>query len=228
VPRIYTKTGDDGTTGLLYGGRISKADPATEAYGAVDEAVAAIGVARALTENVTFQAELLRVQRDLFVVGAELAANPGERDRLEPGVSLVTEGMVTRLEALIDATVEEHPLPKEFVVPGATPSSAALDVARSVVRRAERRTVAFREAGGTVGDDALRYLNRLSDLLFCVARWQAGHGEPPSREPQLHPDHRGPEPPAPGEPGGPESTAPSDAARGDGPPLPPSPPAREP
>ena len=76
VPRIYTKTGDDGTTGLLYGGRISKADAATEAYGAVDEAVAAIGVARSLTENVAFAAELLRLQRDLFVVGADLATNP--------------------------------------------------------------------------------------------------------------------------------------------------------
>jgi len=186
VPRIYTKTGDDGTTGLLYGGRISKADPATEAYGAVDEAVAAIGVARALTENVAFHADLLRLQRDLFVVGAELAANPDERNRLQPGVSLVTEDMVLRLEHLIDATVADHPLPNEFVVPGASSLSAALDVARSVVRRAERRAVAFRDTGGIVTDEVLRYLNRLSDLLFCAARWQAGHGEPPSREPPHH------------------------------------------
>jgi cob(I)alamin adenosyltransferase len=193
VPRIYTKTGDDGTTGLLYGGRISKADPATEAYGAVDEAVAAIGAARALTENMAFHADLLRLQRDLFVAGAELAANPDARERLEPGVSLVTEDMVLRLEQLIDATVAEHPLPNEFIVPGATPLSAALDVARSVVRRAERRAVAFRDAGGVVTDEVLRYLNRLSDLLFCVARWQAGHGEPPSREPPHHAPP-GPEP----------------------------------
>jgi len=182
VPRIYTKTGDDGTTGLLYGGRISKADAATEAYGTVDEAVAAIGVARSLTDNVAFAAELLRIQRDLFVVGADLATNPEERDRLQPEISLVTIGMVERLEALIDSTVAEHPLPNEFVVPGATPTSAALDVARGVVRRAERRTVAYRDGGGPVSDELVHYLNRLSDLLFCLARWQAGEAEPASRE----------------------------------------------
>ena len=183
MPRIYTGTGDDGTTGLLYGGRISKADPATEAYGAVDEAVAAIGVVRSLTDNVTFAAELLHLQREMFVVGADLATNPDERARLQPGVSLVTHDMVVRLEKLIDRTVADHPLPNEFVVPGATPTSASLDVARSVARRAERRTVAFRDAGGPVSDDLLHYLNRLSDLLFCLARWQAGEHEPSSREP---------------------------------------------
>jgi len=182
VPRIYTGTGDDGTTGLLYGGRISKADPAAEAYGAVDEAVAAIGLARALADDVTFEAQLLDLQRELFVVGADLATNPRERSRLQPGVSVVTGDMVARLEQLIDRTVAEHPLPNEFIVPGATPTSAALDVARSVVRRAERRTVAYRDAGGPVSDDLLHYLNRLSDLLFCLARWQAGEHEPPSRE----------------------------------------------
>ena len=182
MPRIYTKTGDDGTTGLLYGGRISKADPATEAYGTVDEAVAAIGAARALVDNAVFAAELLQIQRDLFVLGADLATNPDGRGRLEPGVSAVTEEMVTQLESLIDRTVAEHPLPQEFIVPGANPISAALDVARGVVRRAERRAVAMRDAGGTVTEEVLRYLNRLSDLLFCFARWQARETEPPSRE----------------------------------------------
>jgi len=182
VPRIYTGTGDDGTTGLLYGGRISKADPAAEAYGAVDEAVAALGVTRSLTDNVTFAAELLHLQRELFVVGADLATNPSQRSKLEPGVSLVTHEMVGRLEELIDRTVADHPLPNEFVVPGATPTSASLDVARAVVRRAERRTVAFRDAGGQVSEDLLHYLNRLSDLLFCLARWQAGEHEPSSRD----------------------------------------------
>jgi cob(I)alamin adenosyltransferase len=182
VPRIYTKTGDDGTTGLLHGGRISKADPATEAYGTVDEAVAAIGAARALSDNAVFAAELLQIQRELFVVGADLAINPESRGRLEPGVSAVTGEMVTRLEDLIDRTVAEHPLPNEFIVPGANPTSAALDVARGVVRRAERRAIAMRDAGGTVTDEVLRYLNRLSDLLFCFARRQAGEAEPASRD----------------------------------------------
>ena len=183
MPRVYTKTGDDGSTGLLYGGRISKADPAAEAYGTVDEAVAAIGQARALVDNAVFGAELLRIQRELFVVGADLATNPRERQKLRPGVSLVTADMAARLESLIDQTVAEHPLPAEFVVPGANPVSAALDVARGVVRRAERRAVAMRNAGGEVTEDVLRYLNRLSDLLFCYARWQARETEPPSREP---------------------------------------------
>src|SRR5438309_4010000 len=109
--RIYTKRGDDGTTGRLYRGRVSKADPATEAYGTVDEAVADLGLARALAAGSEIADELLRIQRDLFVVGADLATNPEERSKLEPGVSLVTAGMVDRLESLIDAVVERHPLP---------------------------------------------------------------------------------------------------------------------
>jgi cob(I)alamin adenosyltransferase len=182
MPRIYTRTGDDGTTGLLFGGRISKADPTTEAYGAVDEAVAAIGMARALADHPVLEAELLQVQRDLFVVGADLATNPAQRPKLVPGVSLTTTEMIDRLEELIDRTVAAHPLPGEFVVPGANPVSAALDVARATVRRAERGVVAQQRQKGTVSEEVLRYLNRLSDLLFCFARWQAGESEPPSRE----------------------------------------------
>jgi cob(I)alamin adenosyltransferase len=181
VPRIYTKTGDDGTTGRLYGGRISKADVATEAYGSVDEAVAALGLARALTTDEALKEEILGLQRELFVVGADLATNPKERGKLEPGVSFVTAEMVERLEKRIDALVAEHPLPDAFVVPGANPVSAALDVARSLVRRAERRVVAMRDAGEEVNVEVLHYLNRLSDLMFVMARWQAGEAEPTSR-----------------------------------------------
>jgi cob(I)alamin adenosyltransferase len=181
VPRIYTKTGDDGTTGLLYGGRVSKAGRATEAFGTVDEAVAAIGVARAACADRGVADELLGLQRALFVVGADLATNPGERARLEPGVSLVADDMVDRLEARIDEIVAEHPLPNAFVVPGANHVSAALDVARGVVRRAERRVVELRDGGAEVNDAAVRFLNRLSDLLFVLARWQAGESEPASR-----------------------------------------------
>ncbi|HXF57911.1 MAG TPA: cob(I)yrinic acid a,c-diamide adenosyltransferase [Actinomycetota bacterium] len=180
--RIYTRRGDDGTTGLLFGGRVSKADPAAEAYGTVDEAVAHLGAARALTASPDMGTLLLRLQRELFVVGADLAANPEDRQRLRPGVSLVEPGMVEELERLIDGLVEEHPLPQEFVVPGANPSSAALDVARAVVRRAERRVVGMREAGRPVNPEVLRYLNRLSDLLFVLARREAGGEEARSRE----------------------------------------------
>ncbi|HUG87536.1 MAG TPA: cob(I)yrinic acid a,c-diamide adenosyltransferase [Actinomycetota bacterium] len=179
--RIYTKTGDDGTTGLLYGGRISKSDLAAEAYGTVDEATAHLGLARANIPDPAARRLILEVQRDLFVVGADLATNPDGRRKLKPGVSLATAEMVERLEGTIDALVEVSPLPEHFVVPGANPGSAALDAARATVRRAERRAVALRESGREVNPEALRYLNRLSDLLFVLARSHAGGPEEPSR-----------------------------------------------
>jgi cob(I)alamin adenosyltransferase len=181
MPRIYTKTGDDGSTGLLYGGRISKADLATDAYGTTDEAVAALGLARSLCEDPDLRDDLLVLQRELFVVGADLAANPAKRKKLEPGISLVTDDMVRRLERRIDEMVAQRPLPEVFILPGANPGSAALDLARSVVRRGERRVVEMEEAERDVNPDVRRYLNRLSDLLFVLARWQAGEAEPASR-----------------------------------------------
>jgi len=181
MPRIYTKTGDDGTTGLLHGGRVPKSDLVTEAYGTTDEAVAAIGLARASTPDDTMATDLLTLQRELFVVGADLAANPKERAKLEPEVSLVTSRMVTRLERRIDDLVAERPLPDAFIVPGANATSAALDVARSVVRRAERRVVEMEQAQRQVNEHVRLYLNRLSDLLFVLARWAAGENEPASR-----------------------------------------------
>jgi cob(I)alamin adenosyltransferase len=181
MPRIYTRTGDDGTTGLLYGGRVPKDDLVTEAYGTTDEAVAAIGAARALLGGAAAADELLELQRELFVVGADLATNPEERARLQEGVSLVTPAMTERLETWIDAEVAARPLPQTFIVPGANPVSAALDVARGVVRRAERRVVALERADRTVNPEVRRYLNRLSDLLFVLARREAGESEPASR-----------------------------------------------
>jgi len=181
MPRIYTKTGDDGTTGLLYGGRVSKADPATEAYGTTDEAVAALGLARSLSEDETMRVDLLTLQRELFVVGADLATNPQQRRRLQAEVSLVTDSMVARLERRIDDLVSVRPLPEVFIVPGANPASAALDTARGIVRRAERRVVDLEATGRAVNPEIRRYLNRLSDLIFVLARWQAGESEPASR-----------------------------------------------
>ncbi|MGE5226052.1 MAG: cob(I)yrinic acid a,c-diamide adenosyltransferase [Planctomycetaceae bacterium] len=181
MPRIYTKTGDDGSTGLLYGGRVRKDDLVTEAYGTTDEAVAALGLARALTGDEAIAAELLALQRELFVVGADLATNPQERAKLEPGVSLVTGSMTERLEGRIDDLVADRPLPQVFIVPGANGASAAIDVARTIVRRAERDVVALEDAGRTVNPEVRRYLNRLSDLLFVLARRQAGESEPASR-----------------------------------------------
>ncbi len=180
MPRIYTKTGDDGTTGLLYGGRVPKDDAATEAYGTTDEAVAVLGQARASADGIVAE-EILALQRELFVVGADLATNPAERAKLQPGVSLVTAEMTERLERRIDDLVAERALPQAFIVPGANAASAALDLARSVIRRAERNVVAMEREGRDVNPEVRRYLNRLSDLVFVLARRQAGEDEPTSR-----------------------------------------------
>ncbi len=181
MPRIYTMTGDDGTTGLLYGGRISKSDLVTEAYGTTDEAVAMLGLARASTADEAMRTELLSLQRELFVVGADLATNTDQRHKLEPRISVVTGEMVAALETRIDRYVATHPLPQVFIVPGANAASAAIDVARSIVRRAERAVVALEREGRVVNPEVRRYLNRLSDLLFVLARREAGESEPGSR-----------------------------------------------
>ncbi|HLV05715.1 cob(I)yrinic acid a,c-diamide adenosyltransferase [uncultured Georgenia sp.] len=177
--RIYTRQGDDGTTGRFLGGRISKASPVVAACGDVDEAVAVLGVARAGCTDPELAELVLRVQRELFVVGADLATHPDRRAKLEPGVSVVTEEMTAALEALIDERLAARPLEPVFLVPGATPTSAHLDLARTVVRRAERHAVAAREEGEHVAEPVLHYLNRLSDLLFVLAREASGPGPEP-------------------------------------------------
>jgi cob(I)alamin adenosyltransferase len=179
--KIYTKKGDDGTTGLLFGGRVAKDDLAPEAYGAVDELVAALGVARSLAEG-SLAAELLQVQRDLFVVGAEIATAPRNRHKLEPAVSLTTPEMVERLEVAIDAVVDEVGMPTEFIVPGQAPLSAALDVARVVARRAERRVVAYARSGGLDQSNVLPYLNRLADYLYMLVRAAETEWQPTRRK----------------------------------------------
>jgi cob(I)alamin adenosyltransferase len=173
--KIYTRKGDDGTTGLLYGGRVTKDSARPAAYGSVDEAQAAIGVARAEARaEVEGGGELDRllvgIERDLWVLMAELATEAGNRDKLTPGQTLVTAEMVTALEGLIDEVTGRFDPPTEFVVPGENRVAAALDVARTVVRRAERDSVPAAEDGSEV----LPYLNRLSDLLWTLARWQEG------------------------------------------------------
>jgi cob(I)alamin adenosyltransferase len=169
--KVYTKRGDDGTTGLLYGGRVDKDDLRTAAYGTVDEAVSALGLARAqLAAEPAWHDAVLEIQREMFVVGAQLATHTDHWPQLDDGVSRVTAGMVDRLEQRIDDLTERYPLPREFVVPGDRPAGAAIDLARSIVRRAERHTVALRREGLLPEDVVLRYLNRLSDYLFVLAR----------------------------------------------------------
>jgi cob(I)alamin adenosyltransferase len=169
--RIYTKTGDDGTTGLLYGGRVRKDSAVMQVNGAVDEAQAMMGLARseAVPES-ELDALLVRLERDLYVLMAEVATDVSKRDKLTPGTTLVTEEMVAELEVHIDDLIGRFEMPAEFVVPGANRASAALDVSRTVVRRAERLLVSDPVEGSLVG----RYLNRLSDLLWAMARWTEG------------------------------------------------------
>jgi cob(I)alamin adenosyltransferase len=183
--RIYTKKGDTGTTGLLFGGdRVSKADPRTDAYGTTDEAVSALGLARASIGSETDRVEVLlsaltlRLQRELFVVGAELATHVDRRERLTDGVSRVTAEMVTALEDEIDELETLVEQPKEFVVPGESMTGAALDLARTIVRRAERRAVELADAGGLPDSHVVPYLNRLADLLFVMGRAADGGFRP--------------------------------------------------
>ena len=170
--KIYTRKGDDGTTGLWYGGRVPKYAGRPEAYGSVDEAASALGLARAVAERGgELYADVLRVQNELFVLGAELATAPQAAERLEAGVSKVTPEMVERLESDIDRYMDRVDLPPKFVIPGGTELSARLDVARSAVRRAERRVAALKDAGELADEIVVTYLNRLSDALFAMARF---------------------------------------------------------
>jgi cob(I)alamin adenosyltransferase len=179
--KVYTKRGDDGTTGLLYGGRVDKHDLRTTAYGTVDETCSALGLARAEladTGPAHLHDAVLAIQRELFVVGAQLATREDHWDRLQPGVSRVDDAMVDALDARIDASVDRHPLPTSFVVPGGTRAAAALDLARTICRRAEREVVAMQRAELLPDDAAMRYLNRCADLLYVLAREAEGEHLP--------------------------------------------------
>lgn len=179
---VATKKGDDGTTGLLFGGdRIPKDDLRTEAYGTLDETVAALGLARAELDArrrlgalppalAEIEPLVLRIQRELFVAGAELAANPVAWDRLQDGTTRVSAAMVSGVEAVLADYEARIAFPKEFVVAGETRTSAALELARTIVRRAERRAVTLDRAGLVPGPHLLAYLNRLADLLWVLAR----------------------------------------------------------
>lgn len=170
--KIYTKKGDDGTTGLWYGGRVDKDSPRPEAYGSVDEAASALGLCRAAAERDSeVYSDILRIQEELFVAGAELATAPEAQHRLEAGVSKVTPAMIEQLESDIDRYMDRVDLPPKFVIPGGTELSARLDVARTYVRRAERRVESLKRAGDLPDDTVLTYLNRCSDAVYAMARF---------------------------------------------------------
>ncbi len=164
--RIYTKTGDDGTTGLFGGARVKKASLRVEAYGTVDELNSSIGVARASKLDHEIDSLLASIQTDLFTLGAELACVPGKEDKLS--MTLVNESDAKRLEDAIDHAEEGLEPLKNFVLPGGSEQAAHLHHARTVCRRAERAVLALDDAPAR--NDVVIYLNRLSDLLFTLAR----------------------------------------------------------
>jgi cob(I)alamin adenosyltransferase len=177
--KVYTRKGDDGTTGLYFGGRVRKDSAQPSAYGVVDEAQSFIGLARAEAERGSeLDTLLVGLERDLWVLMAELATAPENRPKLVAGEQLVTDAMIVSIETTIDDITGRFAMPTEFVVPGQNRVAAALDVARTVVRRAERDCLDAVPADSRVG----AYLNRLSDLLWTLARWQEGDDALRSRQ----------------------------------------------
>jgi len=173
--RIYTRSGDAGTTRLATGATVSKADLRVETYGAVDEANACVGLARVHTAGSELDAILARVQNELFDLGADLST-PAKADEPAGSKLRILDSQVARLEGEIDALNAELPPLGSFVLPGGTPAAGALHLARTVCRRAEREAVRLADAGEPVSGPAMRYLNRLSDLLFVAARFANDRG----------------------------------------------------
>ena len=165
--KLFNKKGDEGETSLLFGGRVPKSDPRTETYGILDEAVSALGLGRALAEKERVKEIVLELQKELFVVGAELATQDENLERL---TDRIDEAKVDKLQGLIEELEGQIELPKAFIIPGADPASAALDLARTTIRRGERRAVGLKEQGILKNSEILRYLNRLADLVFVLAR----------------------------------------------------------
>jgi cob(I)alamin adenosyltransferase len=170
---IVTKTGDKGETSLMYGHRVSKSDARVDAYGCIDELTAALGLARSIATGKFISDELLAIQKDLIVVMGELATAPADRERYaKDGFHITTPAMVDRVTAVIHGLEKDESLyPKDWVIPGGTPVSAALDFARATCRRAERHIAAFSTSDKEFSVEILRYLNRLSDLCWVLARY---------------------------------------------------------
>jgi cob(I)alamin adenosyltransferase len=175
---IATKTGDKGTTALMYGRRVSKIDPRVEAYGAVDELNAALGFARATSAETLVRETILSVQKELIILMGELAVADKDRDRyIKDGYQLITSNMVDRITACVDDLEQNHHVDfKHWATPGNSLHSAALDLARTTCRRAERRVIALSALSEYVNPETIRYLNRLSDLLWLFARFVETRG----------------------------------------------------
>lgn len=174
---IATKTGDKGETSLMYGRRVSKSDPRVDAYGCVDELTAALGLARALSTNAFMTEQILAVQKELIIVMGELATSAEDLERYSrDGFQLTTSAMVDRLGAVITEMEKDKELyPKDWVIPGNSAASAGLDLARATCRRAERKMAALGRGEATSNPEILRYLNRLSDFCWLLARYAERH-----------------------------------------------------
>ena len=170
--KTFNKRGDGGETSLRFGSRVPKSDPRCEAYGTIDEAVSCLGLARALSHKEKVRDILLKVQREMFTVGSELATPIERYSSLNDEHGVVTSEMVNGLEDLIDQLQKDMEMPRLFIIPGACAASAAMDIARTIIRRAERRAVSLRNDNIIENEELLKYLNRLADLIFTLARYE--------------------------------------------------------
>lgn len=170
--KAFNKKGDKGDTSLLFGQRVPKSDLHCEAYGTIDEAVSSLGIARNLVKKSKVKEIILKVQKELFNVSAELATKSEEYQKLASKFKPITGRMANELEELIDGIEAEIVMPETFIIPGSNLASASLDLSRTIVRRAERRVVMLGEKGEMKNEAILQYLNRLADLLFVLARYE--------------------------------------------------------
>ena len=170
--RTFNKRGDEGETSLLFGQRVPKSALRCETYGTIDEAVSSLGIARNLVTKDKVKEVILKVQKELFTINAELATKPEDCERLASHFMPVTDEMANELEGIIDELESEIELPKSFIIPGSNLGSGWLDLSRAIVRRAERRVVVLKESNEIKNDAILQYLNRLADLLFILARYE--------------------------------------------------------
>jgi len=174
MAKVTTGTGDTGYTGLLGNQRVPKCDPRPDTFGTVDEATSALGMARATTQDETAREVILHMQRDLYVLMAELATLPENQAAIGMAVTAEHVRWLEETEEQLKAAVE---IPNKFVIPGDSPDGAALDLARTIIRRAERMTVRLLHDGIIANAETVRYLNRLSDVVFILARYlEAQHG----------------------------------------------------
>ena len=172
--KTFSKKGDIGVTSLLFGRRVSKSDPRCEAYGTIDEAMSSLGIARNLVTQDRVKEIILRVQKELFYVSAELAAKPEDYAKFASSFTPITDKAANELEGIIDELEAEVEMPESFIIPGSNLGAAWIDFSRTIVRRAERRVIRLKEQKEIENDAILQYLNRLADLLFTLSRYEEG------------------------------------------------------